>query len=293
MDEALQARVDALAADRESGASVLVQAAVTVLREALALGATQVVARAVCAVQPGMAPIWNAALAACAGDEPFERFAARLARAPRALTRFGLEVLGPRPETGAAPLRLVTLSGSAQVAALVTALAQAGPVQVACSESRPGLDGRGLALRLAAIGIPVTCFADAALGHALAGADAVLVGADAVAPHWFRHRSGTRMLAALAMREGVPFYVVASRDTFLPPGLLGHVEASEGPPGDVWADPPAGVSVRNPGCEPTPLDLVTGLITDAGLLPPEAAPDVCQALEADLPPSAFLNLGIS
>ena len=293
MEQALQAKVDALAADRESGASVLVQAAMTVLREARGLGVTQAAARALCAAQPGMAPVWNAALAACAGDEWLDRFAARLARAPRALTRFGLEVLGPRPEVGAAPLRLVTLSGSGQVAGLVAALAQAGPGQVACSESRPALEGRALAGRLAAAGIPVTCFADAALGHALAGADAVLVGADAVAPHWFRNKSGTRMLAALAMREGVPCYVVASRDKFLPPALLGHVEAAEGAPDDVWAHPPAGVTVRNPCFETTPLDLVTGLITDAGLLPPEAAADVCLAIEAELPPSAVLNLGLS
>src|SRR6185503_878188 len=97
---------------------------------------------------------------------------------------------------------------------------------VSCSESRPALEGRRLASELVAAGIPVTYFSDAAIATALGppdfaaaharggGADVVLVGADAIAATWFLNKTGTRMLAAAATQQGVPVYVVASRDKF-------------------------------------------------------------------------------
>src|SRR5436190_1738139 len=80
---------------------------------------------------------------------------------------------------------------------------------------RPALEGRRLASRLAAAGIAVTYFSDAAISQALGGADAVVFGADAVAPEWFLNKSGTRMLAAAAGQQGLPVHVIATRDKFV------------------------------------------------------------------------------
>ncbi|HEY6360762.1 MAG TPA: hypothetical protein VIX63_06635, partial [Vicinamibacterales bacterium] len=180
----LRHRIALLASDHESGASEILDEVVRVLRDALRAGAPiKPVARALCRAQPSMAPVWNSALEALASahaPERFERFVERVARAPAALARFGTDCFSD--DTPHAPLRLVTLSFSRSVLVVVDALARARTVRVACSEGRPALEGRRLASHLAASGTAVTCFSDAALGHALASADAVLVGADAVAP---------------------------------------------------------------------------------------------------------------
>ena len=132
--------------------------------------------------------------------------------------------------------------------------------------------------------LPVSCFSDAALGHALTSADAVLVGADAVAPEWFLNKSGTRMLAAAAAQQGMPFYVVATRDKFVSHAVAGRLIAREGGSGEIWEAPPPGVTVRNPYFETVPLDLVASLITDMGVLAPSSAAEVCGAIARDQPP---------
>jgi translation initiation factor 2B subunit (eIF-2B alpha/beta/delta family) len=288
----LARRIAHIAADRESGASEVLDEVIGVLRDALAMGAPMTpVARAVCNAQPSMAPVWNAALEALAAShspQRFERFVQRVARAPEALIRFAVDHLSD--DAGPTPLRVVTLSFSRSVLMVLDALVRSHPVHVACSEGRPALEGRRLASRLAASGIPVTCFSDAATGDALAAADAVLVGADAVAPEWFLNKVGTRMLAAAATQHGVPVYVVATRDKFVSHAVAARIVVREGPPDEVWEGPPAGVTVRNPYFEPTPLDLVASVITDLGVLGAGMVPDVCEQSQDALTLQALADL---
>lgn len=282
MNPELEQRIALLASDRESGASEILDEAIDILRAALAAGNAPAAARSLCRGQPSMASIWNAALTAMAAiDDParFDQFAQRVARAPAAVARFAREVFD-----GSGPLRVVTISFSRSVDGVLRALAQARPLRVACSEGRPALEGRRLATRLAAAGIPVTCFSDAAIGHALASADALIVGADAVAPEWFLNKSGTRMLAAAAAQQGIPLYVVATRDKFVSRSLAAALQVREGASAEVWDGAPAGVAVRNPYFEATPVDLVATVISDLGLLGPGSIPDVCDSIASDFPP---------
>ena len=284
-------RIAALAADRVSGASAILARAIDILREALAGDADLTdTARALVRAQPSMAPVWNAALAALAArDDPgrFEAFAESIARAPGLLTGFTLDLFGDRARAnGVEPrdvLHIVTLSYSGSVAAALQEIHRTRPLQVSCSEGRPALEGRALAARLAASGIAVTCTADAALGEALTSADAVLVGADAVTAGWFLNKVGTRMLAAAAAAGGVPVYVVASRDKFASAAVAARLSVREGAPTEVWRDPPPGVGVRNLYFERTPLDTVTGVISDVGLLGIDRVRQVCETLEQEIP----------
>jgi ribose 1,5-bisphosphate isomerase len=296
MDEVpveLAQRIARIAADRESGASEIVDDVIRILHDALATGAPMTpVARALCQAQPSMAPVWNAALEALVSvhaPQRFERFVQRLARAPEALTRFAVDYLSN--DAGPAPLHVVTVSFSRSAVTVLEALAHSHAVHVACSEGRPALEGRRLASRLAASGIPVTCFSDAAIGHALASADAVIVGADAVAPEWFLNKVGTRMLAAAATQQGVPVYVVATRDKFVSHAVAARIVVRDGPPDELWEAPPAGVTVRNPYFEPTPLDLVASVITDLGVLGAGMVPDVCEQSQDALTLQALDDLG--
>jgi translation initiation factor 2B subunit (eIF-2B alpha/beta/delta family) len=273
--EGLERRIARIAADRQSGASELLAEAAGILAEALAKGLpVRPLATALITAQPSMAPMRNAVRAALIAASPadFDRYVQRTMRAPAALVRHAIALLGSEsPDT----LRLVTISFSATVLRILESLAQRQPIQVSCSDGQPGLEGRRLTERLAAAGIAVTHYTDAALGHAIAGATAALAGADAVTPDWFLNKSGTRMLAAVAGLEGVPVYVAATLDKFVSRGVAARLHIREEPPGEVWPAPPAGVRVRNPYFEATSLDVVSAVISEAGVLGGGMVVDAC------------------
>lgn len=279
----LDRRITAIRADRDRSASELLDAAIQVLRDALAQGvAMKPIARAVAEAQPTMASLWVAAAQAMnAVDDPsrFERFALQVASAPKALARYAISTLLP-DEADATPLRLVTLSYSRSVYLVLDALRVHRPLRVACAESRPALEGRRLAEQLARLDVPVTVYGDAAIAQALSAADAVLVGADAVTPEWFLNKTGTRMLAAAAAHHGVPCYVVASREKFVPATVGARLEIRAGAAAEIWDAPPPGVTIRNAYFEPTPLELVSAVISDLGVLGAALVPDACAAASA-------------
>jgi translation initiation factor 2B subunit (eIF-2B alpha/beta/delta family) len=287
------ARVRAIADDRESGATRLLHAAIAVLREARERPAELPgVAAALCRAQPTMASLWNAALEALASradPDRFERFTRRVERAPQALARFARACFDADSPTG--PLRVVTISSSGSVRVALEALRERRPLHVACSESRPALEGRVLAASLAASGIAVTCFSDAAIAAALADADAVLVGADAVTPTTVLNKCGTRMLAAAAALTGVPVYVVATRDKFVPLAVAARLVVREGEPSELWERPPDGVTLRNPYFETVPLDLISAVISDLGVLGAGTIPEVCRAAHDDARQRALDEIG--
>src|SRR3954470_23149248 len=273
--DSLNGRVAQIAADHHSGASELVDQVLSVLTDAFASGTPlRPLAVSLVNAQPAMAPVWNAVRAAllAGASAEFERYVEQVRRAPRSLVRHaaGLLLTG-----SSAPLALVTISFSATVALLLDALVVAQPLHVASADGLPGLEGRRMTTRLSAAGIPVSHFTDAGLGHALDAADAVVLGADAVTPDWFLNKSGTRMLAAAAAQQGIPVYVLATRDKFLSGGAAALLEVREESPVEVWPAPPAGVTVRNPYFERTTLDLVSAVISEVGVLGASLVPDAC------------------
>lgn len=275
----LALEIEAVRSDRLGGASAVMAAAAAVLRRAGPLGAVLPAARALCQAQPSMAPVWNVAMHAVAfgpGEGPFEAFVGRAARAPRAVVTFAVEALTVGMDRS--PLRLTTLSASSAVAQVVRALAERAPISLTCAEGRPALEGRRLAQDLAASGVPVTVCTDAALALGLEPCDAVLVGADAVGPTHFVNKVGTLMLAAAASARGVPAHVLASRDKFVMPELWPRIDVRDRPSDEVWPSPPDGVRVRNPYFEAIPVDLVSSVISDAGVLGADLVRGACESL---------------
>ncbi|MDE3155482.1 MAG: hypothetical protein KGN76_10295 [Acidobacteriota bacterium] len=280
----LEGAVAALAADRESGASTLLARAVVVLQQARAAGggALERLAPRVARTQPAMAPMWLAAGLALAdaqdaGDR-LDRFVRQAGRALEAVARLAADLVeAERPGGAEMERRVVTCSFSQSVLGACRTLAARRPLVVACAEGRPALEGRRLAAALAGSGIAAVCYADAAVGVALGGSLALLVGADAVTPDWFVNKVGTGALAALAVRAGIPVYVLAARDKFLPAGLAPLLTLRGGAAEEIWAGPPAGVEVRNPYFEPVPLDLVSALVTDSGVVEAGLAGAICEA----------------
>ncbi len=65
---------------------------------------------------------------------------------------------------------------------------------------------------------------------------------------------------------------------------------TSGAAGEMWESPPAGVAVRNPYFESTPLELVATLITEMGVLGAGLAIDVCEAVSREQPPDLIDRL---
>ena len=149
-------------------------------------------------------------------------------------------------------------------------------VAVVAGETRPLLQGSRLtAWELGAAGVPCTVIADGMAASRLRRGDiaCVLVGADRIAANGdVANKIGTYAVALAARAHAVPFYVAAPRSTFdfdCPTGAAIPIE--ERSPDEVRcvggrAIAPAGAGVWNPAFDVTPAELVTGYITDAGLL---------------------------
>jgi translation initiation factor 2B subunit (eIF-2B alpha/beta/delta family) len=283
MNPEIEAAVRRLAADRVSGASELVPLAIQALRGASRLDQARMaeVARAVGEAQPSMASVWHAALAALrdiAQPGALDDFERRWRRAGAALARLAADYLTPG---AGGSLRVVTWSFSGSVLACLRALSGRTALTVSCAEGRPAFEGRRLAAALAAETIPTETFTDAGLGEVLwrrrERADAVLIGADAVTPEWVLNKSGSATLAAAAARVGVPVYVAAARDKFADGRVATLLRIVDHDPSEVWDAPPPGVAVRNHYFERMPIELVSGVITDAGTLSGDMIAEACRA----------------
>ncbi len=146
---------------------------------------------------------------------------------------------------------------------------------VAC-ETRPYLQGARLtAWECVQEGIPCTLITDNMAGHLMSegAVDVAIVGADRIAANGdAANKIGTYMVAVLARRHGLPFYVAAPTSTFDPDTADGSaIEIEERPGHEVtgyrdarWA--PEGVKVRNPAFDVTPANLITGIICEKGVV---------------------------
>lgn len=135
-------------------------------------------------------------------------------------------------------------------------------------ESRPRFEGRETAHELARHGLAVTLITDAQADIFLSFCRAVVVGADSVlADGGVLNKAGTALLAWAARGHNVPFYVLCETLKIAPErwsGDLSRLEEKEA--GEVLEQPLAGVTARNFYFDFTPAHLITGVITEQGIL---------------------------
>jgi methylthioribose-1-phosphate isomerase len=150
-------------------------------------------------------------------------------------------------------------------------------LSVIATETRPVMQGSRLtAFELQHDGIDVSLIPDTAVGHMMVrGAiKRVIVGADRVlrTGHVF-NKIGTYQVAILANKHKVPFYVAAPLSTFDFESSPEDVVIEERPVDEVVKVgkkrvAPKGVRVFNPAFDLTPPELITGIITERGVLMP-------------------------
>lgn len=152
--------------------------------------------------------------------------------------------------------------------------------RVFCDETRPLLQGARLsAYELMADGVDTTVICDNMASQVMKNGwvDAVLVGADRIAANGDAcNKIGTSGVAILARHYGVPFYVLAPLSTIdrtLATGAEIPIEERRGAEiTEMWyASPmaPGGVKTYNPAFDVTDASLITGIVTEKGVLRPD------------------------
>lgn len=174
---------------------------------------------------------------------------------------------------------LVSAGGDGTALAVVRAAVRAGTaLHVYADETRPRLQGAKLTMwELGRWGIPATLIADAAAASLMRRGliQSVIVGADRIAANGdTANKIGTYAVALAARVHGIPFYVAAPVSTIdlgiadgdaIPIEERAAAEVTE--IGGVRIAP-EGVAVANPAFDITPADLITAMITDAGVCAP-------------------------
>lgn len=196
----------------------------------------------------------------------------------RKMGSFGAELLpdGARVLTHCNAGALATAGHGTALGVIRSAVEAGKKISVIADETRPFLQGARLtAWEMVQEDIPITLISDNMSGHLMSNGevDAIIVGTDRVAGNGdVANKIGTYMVAVLSKRHNIPFYVACPLSTIDRSILSGSdIPIEERPTDEVtgyrdyqWAA--EGVSVRNPAFDVTPADLVTGLITEKGVI---------------------------
>jgi methylthioribose-1-phosphate isomerase len=170
---------------------------------------------------------------------------------------------------------LATAGYGTALAVVRSAVENGKTVSVIATETRPLLQGSRLtAFELARDGISVRVICDSAAAQLMAQGvvDKVVVGADRVlGTGHVTNKIGTLPIALGAKFYGVPFYVAAPVSTLDLETDVSRVVIEERDQREVLSVggrrfAPRNVGALNPGFDITPPELVTGIVTDRGLV---------------------------
>ncbi|HET8720316.1 MAG TPA: S-methyl-5-thioribose-1-phosphate isomerase, partial [Candidatus Nitrosotenuis sp.] len=163
-------------------------------------------------------------------------------------------------------------------------------IKVIATETRPVQQGSRLtAFELNHDGIDVSLIPDTAVGYTMANklVNKVVVGADRIlrTGHVF-NKIGTYQVALMAKQHGIPFYVAAPLSTFdlksNPQDVI--IEQRKGTEVTQMGDKktaPDGINVINPAFDMTPPELISGIITEAGIAKPPFEESITKLFQAN------------
>jgi len=148
-------------------------------------------------------------------------------------------------------------------------------IKVIATETRPVQQGSRLtAFELKHDGIDVSLIPDTAVGYTMAKGlvNKIVVGADRIlrTGHVF-NKIGTYQIALIAKQHGIPFYVAAPLSTFDLQSNPEDVVIEQRNGSEVTGiggkkTAPDGINVINPAFDMTPPELISGIITEKGVV---------------------------
>ncbi len=182
---------------------------------------------------------------------------------------------------------LATVGYGTALGIVRSAFAKDNTIQVFADETRPRQQGaRITTFELTMDGIPTTLITDGMCSYFMKKGmiDMVCVGADRIAANGdAANKIGTYTLAIAAKYHNIPFYVAAplsTIDTSIHSGDEIVIEERSREEvthinGKIICAPE--VNVINPGFDVTPHELITGIITEAGILRPDYKKSIAEA----------------
>jgi eIF-2B alpha/beta/delta-like uncharacterized protein len=285
--------IDEIKNDKTQGASQLARQAMAVMKVAAErsqadsvehfLEELKGVGEGLTAARPAMAPIFNIvnrylnSLSPVSPDKGMDYLKSLAVSKADELARVSLQAIAEITSCGLGLIsegdKIMTHSYSSTVMAVLgEAPAESRHIEVIVTRSGAGGTGQRIARELGKLGMKVTFIDDTAVGLYVSSANKVMVGADRVcADGGVVNGVGTYPLALAAQKAAVPFYVLCETLKFDHRTRSDEVDFEEKEPSEVIGKgklPPL-VSVKNPYFDLTPLELVTGIVTENGLLAPE------------------------
>jgi methylthioribose-1-phosphate isomerase len=185
---------------------------------------------------------------------------------------------------------LATAGSGTALAVVFEAKRRGMRVSVVACETRPLLQGARLTMwELQREGIPATLITDNAAATVMRQrrVDRVIVGADRIARNGdTANKIGTYGVALLAKAHGIPFHVAAPLSTFDVSLASGDgIPIEERDPSEITEVggvriAPAGAHVFAPAFDVTPASLITGIVTEAGVISPPSEAAIANLLRA-------------
>ena len=209
----------------------------------------------------------------------------------KSIGRYGAEVVpkGATILTHCNAGALATVGYGTALGVVRSAYANDNTIQVFADETRPRQQGaRITTLELTMDGIPTTLITDGMCSYFMSKGmiDMVVVGADRIAANGdTANKIGTYTVAIAAKYHNIPFYIAAPLSTIdtsiksgkeIPIEERSHEEVTHINGKPICAE---GVNIINPGFDVTPNELITGIITEVGILKPDYNKSIKEAFE--------------
>lgn len=198
------------------------------------------------------------------------------AAANRSIGKYGAELIsdGDVILTHCNAGALATVEYGTALEVVRAAWKQGKKIRVIATETRPKLQGARLTTyELKRDDIPVTLITDNMVGYVMYKrlVSKVIVGADRIVRDAVINKIGTFTVAVLAKEHNIPFYVAAPKSTFDLTSVSTDVVIEERKPEEVThigsqRIAAEGVDVLNPAFDITPLEYVTAIICESGIL---------------------------
>lgn len=205
-----------------------------------------------------------------------EKIADEDVEANRRIGKYGSELIrdGDTILTHCNAGALATVDYGTALGVIRAAWEQHKKIKVIATETRPRLQGARLTTyELRREGIPVTLITDNMVGYVMHKlmVDRVVVGADRIIKDGVVNKIGTFTVALAAKEHGIPFYVAAPTSTFDLKHYSKDVLIEEREPEEVTSIgtmriAPEGVKAFNPAFDITPLEYVTAIICEKGVI---------------------------
>ncbi|PAA51566.1 hypothetical protein BOX15_Mlig017452g1, partial [Macrostomum lignano] len=163
--------------------------------------------------------------------------------------------------------------------------------RIFCTETRPYNQGARLtAYEIVADGLPGTLICDSMVAAAMASGrvHAVVLGADRIVSNGdTANKIGTYQIAVLARHHSIPFFVAAPLTSIDFSMRTGSEIVIEERPSDELACVAGqriacrGIDIWNPAFDVTPAELITAIVTDTGVVPPNNVAALAKKLGAE------------